>query len=95
MDETYPINILSKSNEPFFNIKVLIQNTTSGSGDGSGGSGSSGNKALVIALPIVAGVIVIVAIVIIIIVVKKRKTRLSSQEISKELVSVGLKDDEN
>ena len=95
VDETYPINILSKSNEPFFNIKVLIQNTTSGSGDGSGGSGSSGNKALVIALPIVAGVIVIVAIVIIIIVVKKRKTRLSSQEISKELVSVGLKDDEN
>ena len=34
VNETYPINILSKSEEPFFKIEILIHNTTSSGGDG-------------------------------------------------------------
>ena len=93
VNETHPINILSKSRETFLNITVLIHNTTSGGGGATGGNG--GTNVLVIVLPIVGVVILIVAIFIIYRVIKRRKSKLSSQEISKELVSVGLKDDEN
>ena len=101
VNETYPINILSKSEEPFFNIKVLIQNTTSGGGDdkSDGGkdddSSSKTKKILVIVLPCVAGALVIIGVVIFLILRKKRKPRLSSEEVSKELITVKLKDDEN
>jgi hypothetical protein len=77
----YPINFLSKSEEPYFKIEVLIQK-------------SSGiNKTLAIVLPCVAVALIIIAIVVIFVIRKKRKTKLSSQEINKELVSVGIKDD--
>ena len=106
VNETYPINILSKSEEPFFKIEILIRNTTSSGSDDKSDSGSDGgkdsdsskggNKTLVIVLPCVgAALIIIVAIVIIVVIRKKRSSRLSSEEISKELVSIFTKDDEN
>ena len=91
--------------EPFFKIEILILNTTSSGGDDGSDSGSDsgkdsdsssgGNKTLAIVLPCVAALIIIAAIVIFIVLRKKRSARLSSEDISKELVSVFTKEDEN
>ena len=88
--KNYKVNILSKSKESFFDIDVLIKNTTS-SQDTTGGGG---NNTLVIVLPCVIVGVLIIAVIIFFICRKKRQT-LTTDEVSKELVSVGLRDDDN
>ena len=89
-DQKYQVNVLSKLEKSFLDIEVDIKNETEKGGDNNGEE----TNVLAIVLPCVIGGIFIIAIVIFCIIRSKRRRNLTSEEVSKELISVGLKDSE-
>ena len=86
-EKKYKINVLSKTGKSFLDIDIQIKNVAE-----EEKKEEEGTDVLVIVLPIVFGVILIVGIVIFCIFRKKRQ--LTSDEITNELISVGLKNSE-
>ena len=89
-EQKYQVNVLSKLEKSFLDIEVDIKNETEKGGDNNGEE----TNVLAIVLPCVIGGIFIIAIVIFCIIRSKRRRNLTSEEVSKELISVGLKDSE-
>ena len=92
-ESKYKINVLSKSDKSILEIEVNIKNLPNDERNGDGdGDGDGDTNVLAIVLPIVFGIIFIVVIIIICVLRKKRQ--LTSEDVTKELISVGLKDSE-
>jgi len=81
----YEINVLSKSEKSVLNIEVYINSFEEKEQEND-------TDILVIVLPCVFGAILIIGIVLFCILRKKRQ--ITSEEITRELISVGLKDSE-
>jgi len=81
----YQINVLSKSENSFLDIEVYINSFEEEEKEND-------IDILVIVLPCVFGALLIIGIVLFCILRKKRQ--ITSEEITKELISVGLKDSE-